>query len=384
MTRVQRIPFAELGDVIAGQHIPADQYDGDQTGTPYLTGPADFTDRIPAVTKWTNHPRSFSAATDVLLTVKGAGCGKSNIGIDAAIGRQLMALRPDPTKLDRDYLYHYIRSQEKQICVLGQGATVPGISKGDIEKIAVPHVPLSEQRRIAAILDKADAIRRKREEGVRLTEELLRATFLEMFGDPETNPRRWQKVAFAALLRSGMRNGISPSSSGPFRGKVLVLSAITGATLELAQVKEGSFTSSFTNDQLVSDRDFLICRGNGNKSLVGCGRFPNVSLADTVFPDTMIAASLDREKVNAVFFERLWSTASVRRQIENGSRTTNGTHKVNQQILASIELPLPPLSEQQRFDRFAARLGSVQRKFACELSGELFEALVQRAFRGEL
>jgi type I restriction enzyme S subunit len=138
MTHVKRVRFADVGDVIPGQHIPADQYNEDRAGTPYLTGPADFAHRQPVVTKWTNHPRSFSKATDVLLTVKGAGCGKSNLGIDAAIGRQLMALRPDPTKLDRNYLFNFIRSQEQRICQLGQGATVPGIPKADIESIGIP------------------------------------------------------------------------------------------------------------------------------------------------------------------------------------------------------------------------------------------------------
>src|SRR5579884_398306 len=124
MSVVERIPFSELGEVIAGQHIPAEQYNGDDNGTPYLTGPADFTDRVPEVTKWTHHPRSFAESGDVLLTVKGAGCGKSNLGLDAAIGRQLMALRPDKSKLDRNYLFAFIRSQEERICAMGQGATV--------------------------------------------------------------------------------------------------------------------------------------------------------------------------------------------------------------------------------------------------------------------
>src|SRR5262249_42126954 len=101
----------------------------------------------------------------------------------------------------------------------------------------IPLPPLPQQRRLAAILDKAEAIRRKREECIRLTEELLRSTFLDMFGDPESNPKGWRRVPFPALLKSGMRNGISPSSGGTVSGKVLVLSAITGAAFDAAQVK---------------------------------------------------------------------------------------------------------------------------------------------------
>ena len=191
-------------------------------------------------------------------------------------------------------------------------------------------------------------------------------------------------MPFATLLKTGMRNGISPSSYGTSSGKVLVLSAITGVAFDNDQVKEGLFTSPFTPDQFVSTQEFLICRGNGNKSLVGCGRFPTISLHDTVFPDTMIAAGVDPSQVAPLFLERLWSTDCVRRQIENGARTTNGTYKINQKVLAAIELPVPPMSEQMRFAEVAARVGLAHRQASAELSNTLFDALVQRAFRGEL
>jgi len=73
-----------------------------------------------------------------------------------------------------------------------EGTGVPTLNRNNIHGIEVSLPPLPEQRRIAAILDKADAIRRKREEGIRLTEELLRSTFLEMFGDPATNSKAWE------------------------------------------------------------------------------------------------------------------------------------------------------------------------------------------------
>jgi type I restriction enzyme S subunit len=182
MTQISYTPFAELGEVIAGQHIPAEQYHARNDGTPYLTGPADFTDRVPRITKWTKHPRSFAQNGDVLLTVKGAGCGKSNLGVDAAIGRQLMALRPDPKRLDRDFLFAVVRSQEKLIARLGQGATVPGIGKGDIEELQIPCFPLAKQKHIAAILERADRLRRLRRYTLEIGSSLLFSAFLERFG----------------------------------------------------------------------------------------------------------------------------------------------------------------------------------------------------------
>src|SRR5436309_1214031 len=112
-----------LGDVcqiIAGQHIEAGSYSNVPEGSPYLTGPADFGDRVPTVSKWTKSPKIFAANSDVLLTVKGAGVGKSNLGCNAAIGRQLMALRPDEQYLSQAFLFHFIRSRERMIASLAQ------------------------------------------------------------------------------------------------------------------------------------------------------------------------------------------------------------------------------------------------------------------------
>jgi len=193
MSRYEIVSLGDVCTVIAGQHITSHLYNNDGVGVPYLTGPADFGVVKPVISKWTELPKVFASDQDVLLTVKGNGVGKSNLGTNAAIGRQLMALRPGE-RLDQSYLYHFIRSYGKQFFNMAQGATVPGIGKDDIAETKIPLPPLEEQRRIAAILDKADAVRRKRKEAIALTEELLRSAFLEMFGDPVTNPKGWEVV----------------------------------------------------------------------------------------------------------------------------------------------------------------------------------------------
>ena len=92
------------------------------------------------------------------------------------------------------YLYWCMRQYASDIEELGSGTTFKEVSKGIVERFKIPLPPLEEQRRIAAILDKADGVRRKRKEAIRLTEELLKSTFLEMFGDPVTNPKRLNMI----------------------------------------------------------------------------------------------------------------------------------------------------------------------------------------------
>jgi type I restriction enzyme S subunit len=149
-------------------------------------------------------------------------------------------------------------------------------------------------------------------------------------------------------------------------------------------VKTGKFTHEFHDDQFVKADEFLICRGNGNLNLVGVGRFPLHSLNDTVFPDTMIAARINRELIEPVYLEEAWTSPCVRSQLERGARTTNGTHKINQQVLASITFPLPPLHTQKRFAEIVAVVSRLLDRHDSRLEEDLFDSLVQRAFRGEL
>jgi type I restriction enzyme, S subunit len=89
------------------------------------------------------------------------------------------------SEMDRDYLYHYLRQQEyvDLATTRSSGANLPRISPKTLETFPISFPPLEEQKRIAAILDKADRVRRKRQEAIRLTEELGRSIFLDMFGD---------------------------------------------------------------------------------------------------------------------------------------------------------------------------------------------------------
>jgi len=188
------------------------------------------------------------------------------------------------------------------------------------------------------------------------------------------------------VLVQPLRNGVSPSKAGTVTADVLTLSAITGSAFDASAVKNSTFTSALVDRKTVSIADFLICRGNGNRSLVGRAKYPNASLPKVAFPDTMIAARCDGERISRAFLDHIWDHDLVRHQMDALARTTNGTFKINQSMIESIVLPLPPIELQRTFDTCADRV-SAQR----ELSGRgvdqlatLFTSLQHRAFRGEL
>ncbi|MFM2416627.1 MAG: hypothetical protein RL385_1350 [Pseudomonadota bacterium] len=290
-----------------------------------------------------------------------------------------------PIGADARFVHYWVRSADTRRALR---ELVKGIHlyPKDVARMVIPLPTPEEQRRIADILDKADAIRRKRKEAIALTEELLRSAFLEMFGDPVTNPKGWPVKPLGELLQAPLRNGLSPASGGKFEAQVLTLSAITRGQFDASASKPGAFAVDPWEDVRVDARDFLICRGNGNVALVGSAAFPRESMKNMVFPDTMIAARIDQARVRPAFLNTIWKSPFVRRQVEAGARTTNGTFKVNQTVVEGIEIIIPPPAKQQVFADLEARVAknAGHQHAAVEGAADLFNTLVAGAFSGAL
>ena len=111
-------------------------------------------------------------------------------------------LRPNKELLEPKYLYFWVRTNHfiNEMVKLSTGANYPAISDRTVKSSNIPLPFLEEQKRIAAILDKADAIRRKRQQAIDLTDQLLRSVFLELFGDPVTNPKGWRRIALQDVV----------------------------------------------------------------------------------------------------------------------------------------------------------------------------------------
>ncbi|MCB2256600.1 restriction endonuclease subunit S [Pseudomonas chlororaphis] len=294
-------------------------------------------------------------------------------------------VRPVAEMLDDRYLYHFLRQplvrESGKLRMTGSGGQ-KRVPKAFLEELNIPLPPLPEQRRIAAILDKADALRAKRREAIAKLDQLLQSMFLEMFGDPVTNPKGWPMKFFGEVCESSFRNGLSPSTSGSVPGKVLTLSAITRQHFQSHHQKEALFDRPPSDNQQVKMDTFLICRGNGNRQLVGVGVFPNHDLYDVCFPDTMIGANIAKDRASPRFIEQIWGSRLVRNQIESGASTTNGTFKINQRTLEKILIPIPPRELQAQFEIISTKLMTMRVRMSIHsrLIDENFRSLQHRMF----
>ena len=266
--------------------------------------------------------------------------------------------------------------------VAGVGGSLLRAQPKEVAKITIPLPPLDEQRRIVGVLDRAAQIRRRADAARAKARAIIPALFLETFGDPASNSKGWAITTIRELRDVQLRNGISPSKAGKIIGNVLTLSAITRGAFDPLARKESTFAAPLNDEQSVSRSLFLICRGNGNRQLVGHGAFPTDDMPGVAFPDTMIALRISDAEIAPAYLSAVWSSAHLRAQIDAAAKTTNGTFKINQGAIERFSFPLPPLPLQTAFAEQVGRLEALARALdaaaakaeamAAALSAEVF------------
>jgi type I restriction enzyme S subunit len=147
------VRLGELIELISGQHLTPAEYNENRIGHSYYTGPADFGSINPHASRWTTVDRSMAIRGDILLTVKGAGVGKTNVLAEdmAAISRQLMALRV--VLVNQKYVLRFLGTIFYELQALAVGIAIPGIGRDNVLLRKFPLPPLPEQPRIVARID---------------------------------------------------------------------------------------------------------------------------------------------------------------------------------------------------------------------------------------
>ncbi|MFM2028438.1 MAG: hypothetical protein RLZZ339_3155 [Cyanobacteriota bacterium] len=290
-------------------------------------------------------------------------------------------LRP---KKDVDIRYICRHLERYDVTPFITGSTRGKLTKTAANNIPIALPPLEEQRRIAAILDKADGVRRKRKEAIRLTEELLRSTFLEMFGDSERNFREHCGQDCFLPLEKCIERFID------YRGKTPT-KANSGVPLITAKI--------IKNGRIQPPNEFIARENYDSWMRRGLPQLGDVlftteaplgEVAQVDDPDIALAQRvlLMRGKSNILDNTYLFGTLQssfVRDQIER--RSTGSTVKgIRQKELRKVVIPIPPIFLQRKYASFAVSQQKCtdRQKLLFKESENLFNSLLQKAFRGEL
>jgi len=298
-------------------------------------------------------------------------------------------LRPIPAKLNPEFLFHWVKTPAfvNSIMNVATGANYPAVSDRKVKASLIPCPSLPEQKRIAAILDAADALRAKRRETLAQLDTLLQSTFLEMFGDPATNPKEWSRAHLRELgeTQGGLQVSAKRKDLPIERPYLRVANALRGE-LVLDEIKTIRCTAQEEARTLLEKDDLLIVEGHGNRNEIGrCARWDG-SIYPCLHQNHLIRFRCNDSRVLATFIEYFLNSEGGRRSLIGSSRTTSGLNTISVSKVGATLIYLPPIGLQQKFASIvqsAEQQKSRLRAHRDELD-TLFASLQARAFAGEL
>ena len=372
------VVLSDVAKIIMGQSPPSATYNTKGEGLPFFQGKADFGDIYPTPRVYCSMPNRIAEPGDILITVR-APVGPTNLNRNrSCIGRGLSALRVG-NRLDRNYLFYFLRYYEPELAKAGTGSTFSAISREDLETVKLPLPPLPEQQRIAAILQKADRLRRLRRYARQLSDTYLQSVFLEMFGDPQKNPFNYPIVRLSEI--GGLDRGISKNRprNAPelYGGKFPFIQ-----TGDIANSRGYIRTFKQTYSELGLKQSKLWPAGTLCITIAANIAKTAILTFASCFPDSVVGF-IPGQKTNTEYVQ-FW-LSFMQKQLEE-SAPESAQKNINLEILRGLAVPLPPLEAQNKFTAIVKRYDQMFKvsKESERQAEHLFQSLLQRAFQGEL
>jgi type I restriction enzyme S subunit len=268
-----------------------------------------------------------------------------------------------------------------------KGATVPHIDGRFLASLEIPTPSPAEQQRIAEILDRAERLRAERRDALARVDALTQSIFLDMFGDPATNPQGWGLSTVGAVAE--IQGGLQVSSRRgdlPVEIPYLRVANVHRGRLELSEVKTMRATEAEIKRTRLVTHDLLVVEGHGNPAEIGRSALWDGSIEPCVHQNHLIRVRFRRAQVWPVYGCAHLNSAFGRRHLLRSGKTTSGLNTISTSNVSASPIPVPPLQLQQEFARAVASIEDVVSTLAASgrMLDVLFESLQHRAFRGEL
>ncbi|MGU8228105.1 restriction endonuclease subunit S [Clostridium perfringens] len=293
----------------------------------------------------------------------------------------------DENILDIKYFAYFLKTIyfKKQIARLITGSAQLNFGPSHLKKIKVILPPLNIQKKIVEVLEKSQYVINKRSEQIEELELLVKSKFIEMFGDPYLNPKRWAKKELKEIMLLA-NNGLSRRGNDLDGNIVLRLVELQDGYLDYTSVNRIKLTESEEKRYLLKDGDFLFARVNGNPDNVGrCAYYQEIG--EKVFHnDHIIRVRFDNTLINNCFVSTMLNSGYGKLQMKDKLKTSAGQYTVNQTGISEIKVVVPPIELQNKFEDFVKQIDKL--KFEIEQSlkelEDNFNSLMQKAFKGEL
>ena len=338
--------------------------------------------------------RQLVATGDVLVStvrpnLNAVACVPSALdGATASTG--FCVLRPRPQELDSRYLYHWVRTSQfvEQMVQQATGASYPAITDKIVKSSGIPLLPVEEQRRIASVLDATNVLRAKRRQALTKLDFFTQAIFIDLFGDPVSNPLGWQDdrvLADVADVRSGITKGRKTGGVPLVNVPYLAVVNVQDGFIELDPLKSIDATAAEIEKYALKPGDILLTEG-GDPDKLGRGAVWYGEVERCIHQNHVFRVRLNDDNMTSEFLSRLLASQRGKRYFLRMAKQTTGIASINMKQLRAFPLLEPPRAVQ---DEFLDRISCIQKteaslQHSAQQLDHLFASLQQRAFRGEL
>ena len=318
---------------------------------------------------------------DIIIAWDGANAGTIGFGIEGAIGSTLAILRKENKEMDTEFCGLFLRSKSAYLREKCTGATIPHIQRTALEDIKIPKISLNKQIEIKNIINKAQELIDKRKEQIEALDELVKSKFIEMFGDPITNPKGWNTCE----LREGIKE-IKYGTSTPPVFSEEGIPFVRATNIKAGRIIENDMKYISEEEAKKIEKcklalgDTIIVRSGAN---TGDNAFVSEEYVGA-YGGYDIIVKLN-EKINYIFLNAILNSVYRDIIIQPLTRRAGQPH-LNSEQIQSLVIFMPPIELQNQFADFVKQVDKL--KFEMEKSlkelEDNFNSLMQKAFKGEL
>ena len=370
------IALKDVCKINMGQSPDSSSYNDNEDGIPFFQGNADFGERYPVTRVWCNAPTKIAQPEDILISVR-APIGALNFAKEeCCIGRGLAALTPDRNKVSLEFIYWLLKGKNAELNSKGTGSTFKAISRKVLEEIMVPAIDFDKQHEYAEILEKIYSVIQKRKEELSALDNLIKARFVELFGNPITNDKGWE-VAELNTVCDGIGDGLhgtpeyDEDGEYPFINGNNLMDGVIKVTPATKMVNEDTYKKHFI--ELTDNAILLSINGT-------LGKLAFYNGEEVMLGKSACYCNLKPE-INREFVYGVMKTDAFAGFLESNA-TASTIKNVGLKAIRGFKLILPPEELQFQFIEFAKQVD--KSKVAVQKSlGEtqqLFDSLMQKYF----
>lgn len=340
--------------------------------------------------KYTNDKTGVLAKEDdVLIAWDGANAGTIGFGKSGYIGSTIALLRKkQPELYSTTFIGIFLQSQYQYLRSKTTGATIPHISRKALDDLEVPVISVNDQLHIANLLSKAESLIAQRKESIRLLDEFLKSTFLEMFGDPVRNEKGWEKVILGKVCRK-IGSGSTPrGGKESYQKEGISLIRSLNVHNDKFVYKDLAFIDDKQAHELrnviVEENDVLL--NITGASVARCCIVPKEILPARVNQHVSIIRP-DSNILNPFFLSKMFTGDNYQMKLVKDAKSKGATREaITKEELEFMKIIAPPLDLQNQFARIVEKTEALKSQYQQSLQEleNLYGSLSQKAFRGEL